>query len=548
MRVDRGTARRDINGSVTNGRGRVGSITVATVLLAACGSGGGSGPTTMPNQRAAIEDVTVNAGEVTLAGMRFRPDALLPPSMLLVHGGRRLTLDRRRAAWTRARADRRLAADKRALEGQLLATALFEAARTDAGRRDALLAEARAVIADVHAAAAGNADETTLVMAAALALGAGDAAGAEPFLAELVARMSEKPGGAMARAQLAYARLRGDDDAVAAALLAGSGPTAAQPELAYVIAWARFRGGDGPGAAAAITEAAKGWTAEPSRVAVERDFLIMHARSGAPFATTAAAIEALAPEPARRHALLYQESTAYAFAGRPVEASAALDAAIAALAAPPVELLPSIRLLQAEYARRAGKVEDLGAAWKAAAAAVAACGRCTDDEKKAVADGVAERAVEVHTVYATSGDARYRRAAEELYALFATLPGVERRADRATVAQYAADFAKTQPPTDGAQYADAIRTPLAARRQEVLACYEHTLQGAPTTAGPVTLTLEIDAAGAVMGATTDPPGGAEGLAAVAACIDLRARAWRLPTRPRPGTARVTARYVFGASP
>lgn len=516
-------------------------------LLLACGGGGTGGGGTRPVERPrpTVDDLAIDAGEVALTGVRFVPDAIMPPSMLLVHGGKKTTLDRQRAAWTRAQADKKITPAKRALEAQLLASALFEAARTDAGKRAELLAEARAALAASHALTKGKTDETTLTMAAALALGVEDAAGADPFLAELISRYGDRPGGAMARAQLAFARLRTGDDAVAATLVAGAEPVAAQPELAYVIAWTRFRAGDAPGAAGAITIAAQNWITEPSRVAVERDFLIMHGRSGQPLDVAAAAVAAVTDDPAHRHALLYQLSTSYAFAGRPDEAAAALDAAVAALAQPPVELLPSIRLLQAEYARRAGRIEDVAPAWRAAQAAMAACAACGADDRKALADGVAERAVELHTIYATAGDPRYRAAAEALYALFATLPEVAARADHATVAQYAADFAKTQPPADGSQYDDAIAVPLAVRRQEVQACYEATLQGEPATGGAVKLTIEVDREGKVAGATTDPPPGAEGLAEVATCIEARARAWRLPSRPRPGTARVTLRYVLG---
>jgi len=522
---------------------------VALATLAACGGpGSGGGPVPPSPPRASVEDLTIDAGEVTLTGVRFEPDAMVPPSMLLVHGSKKITLDRQRAAWAKAKTDRRITASKRALEAQLLATMLFEAARADTGKRAELLDEAGAVIAASHALTKADTDETTLVMGAALALGVDDEAGADGYLAQLISQFGERPGGVMARAHLAYARLRTGDDAVATTLLAGAEPVPTQPELAYVIAWARFRNADGPGAATAITVAAQGWQHEASRVAVERDLLIMHARSGAPLTAAVAAIAQLTPDGARRHALLYQLSTAYAFAGHPDEASAALDAAVQALPSPPVELMPSIRLLQAEYAWRAGHVDQLAPAWRAAQAALAACIRCGAAERKALGDGIAERAVEAHTTFATSGDPRYQRAAADLYALFGALPDVDQRADRAAIAQYAADFAKTPPPTDGAQYGDAIKAPLALHRQEVLACYEATLQGSSTLSGAVTVTLEIDAAGAVAGVSTDPAGGLEGLAAVATCVETRARTWQLPTRPRPGTARVTSRYVLGAKP
>ncbi|MBK9032367.1 MAG: hypothetical protein IPL61_13825 [Myxococcales bacterium] len=527
-------------------RARV-AIAAGLIGLAGCGASTTPAVTARPERDpAAPEDLTIDAGEVALTGVRFEPEAIAAPSMLLVHGTRTPSLERLRSSWAKTRADRRASVARRTLDGELLVTALFEAARTDAARRDALLAEARAAVAALHSLAPGATDETTLIMGAALAFATGDPTGAEPYLTELAQRFADRPGGAMARTQLAFARLRDGDDAIAGALVGDATPTAAQPELAYVIAWVRFRAGDGPGAAAAITLAAQGWTVAAAQAAIDRDFVVMHARSGLPLETAVDAVAAVTSDAARRHALLYQLSTAAAFAGRPDLARGALDAALAALPAPPTELLPSVRLLQAEYVRRAGRIDDLASAWRAAVAAVGACSGCSADDRQAVGDGLAARAVEAHTIFATSGDARYQRAAAELYRLFAALPDVASRRDHAAVAQYAADFARVRAPADGAQYRDALKVPLALRQQEVLACYEATLQGTPAVGGALTLVLEIDAAGAVIGATTDPARGAEGLAQVAGCVEERARAWQLVARSRPGTARVTARYVLGA--
>ncbi len=543
-------AGRDINAPVGRPSERIAAIVAVGLFgLVGCGpSSRGGTPPTHPESRGGAEDLALELPEVALTGVRFVPEAIVAPSMLLVHGTRTGSLERLRATWARTRADRRASAAKRALDGQLLATALFEAARTDVARRDALLAEAAAVVAASHAATPGATDETSLVMGAALAFALGDAGAAEPYLVELSQRFAERPGGVMARTQLAFARLRDGGDAIALALLAAATPAATAPELAYVIAWTRFRGGDAPGAAAAITLAAQGWTVAATLPALERDFVVMHARSGLPLATALDAVAAVTGDAPRRHALLFQLATAYGFAGRPDEARAALDAAVAALPAPPTELLPSIRLLQAEYARRAGRVDELGAAWRAAVAAMAACDGCSADDKRAIGDGLAARAVEAHTVYATAGDVRYRQAAEELYRQFAALPDGAARADHQAMAQYAADFAQVRAPADGAQYKEAIVVPLALRQQEVLACYEATLQGQPGVSGALAVTLEIDPQGAVHGVASDPPPGAEGLAQVAACVDERARGWRLPARVRPGTARVTTRYVLGARP
>jgi hypothetical protein len=62
----------------------------------------------------------------------------------------------------------------------------------------------------------------------------------------------------------------------------------------------------------------------------------------------------------------------------------------------------------------------------------------------------------------------------------------------------------------------------------------------------VTIALEIDRSGAITGAAGDPPAGDAGLAAVSRCIEERARAWVMPSRPRDGVARVT--LSFGLTP
>jgi hypothetical protein len=85
-----------------------------------------------------------------------------------------------------------------------------------------------------------------------------------------------------------------------------------------------------------------------------------------------------------------------------------------------------------------------------------------------------------------------------------------------------------------------------ARFQEVLACYEARLQGERTLGGTLTVRLEVDRDGAVTGVTTEPARGLAGMAAVAACVEDRARAWPLPSRPRPGVARISLPFILGA--
>jgi hypothetical protein len=520
---------------------------VLAVAVVGCGASSQPPPSGPSAPVAVDEDVAIDAGQVALTGERYQPAAVPPPSMLLVRGPRKATLERLRAAVARSRGDRRAGAAKRALDVHLLATALFEAARIDPARRAALLAEAQAAVAEVRARDGAATDEVTLVMGAALAFAVDDAAGAEPYLAELSARFGDRSSGLAAKTQLAYARLRDGDDAIALALVSGQTPAAARPEQAYVIAWTRLRAGDGPGAAAAITLAAQGWTAAASQAAIDRDFVLMHAASGLPLAVSADAVAAVSGAPARQAALFTQLATAYGFAGRPAQAAEALARALAVTPTPTPAATAVGRRMIAEFVRRTGTTEQQRAAWLAALDAARACVGCAD-EHQAIGDAVAARAVEAHTVFATTGDLGYRALADELYQRFAALPEAAARADRARVAEYAADFARLSAPTDNTQYGDVVPALLAVRQAEVLGCLEAGLQRDPSSGGILRLTLEVDRAGAVTGAATEPARGEGGLAGVAGCVEDRARQWRLPTRPRPGIARITVRYVLGAKP
>ena len=114
------------------------------------------------------------------------------------------------------------------------------------------------------------------------------------------------------------------------------------------------------------------------------------------------------------------------------------------------------------------------------------------------------------------------------------------------MAAHARELESVRVPDDGSQYHEAVRAPLVARFQEVLACYEGRLQGERTLGGALTVRLEVDQRGAVAGVTTEPAGGLTGMAAVASCVEGRARGWTLPSRPRPGVARISLPFVLGA--
>ncbi len=534
---------------------------VIAPFAVACGPKPAPPPPTPPAEvKPTTEDLAAEIQKVPLTGTLFRPEGLPPMSLPLVRPTRRVTVDQQRATWKKVNKSSRATLAARATEAQLLASLLWEAGlRARPADRPAMIAEARAALAAVHATAAGQLDASTLELAAALALAVNDHAAATPYLDELLARFASAPIASIVRAQRAFQLMVGGDDAAAAALLAGLEPTVEAPELAYVIAWSRFRARALPGASAAIAAAIKGWRSETFRKPVMRDFLIITARAGTLPAEAMTTISALDWAPAKlkgeprtvavrnlHYDLVYKLSQSYGFAGRPELAVATIELALGVIgaAAQPADVVV-YRLEQAEYARRAGALERVGDAWAIAKAALDACTACPVADRTAFGDLLKTRAVELHTVFATTGDPSYRDAAKTLYALFATLP---ERADAAEVTRYASDFAATTVPESGAQYADGLLAPLSVRLQEVAACYDEVLQGDRTVGGTLALTLEIDQGGMVSGATTEPAAGDSGLAAVGRCVEGRARAWRLPSRPRPGVARVKSVYELNPPP
>ena len=531
-------------------RARAAIRITALAALAACGGGGkGDAAVTTPRTTSTTEDLSIEMGPITLEGTTFVPEGLPPPPMLMVRPSKRTTLDKQRAAWKKVAADARAPLTRKATEAQVLATLIFErlgGMTPDAPTYGALLAEARAALAAVLEAAKGEADRATLEMAAALAIAAGDGAGATPHLQELVTRFPDSDASGVARAQLAFAQLVAGKDADAAAVVADRDP-ADGPELAYVLAWVRFRAGDGPGAAAAITTAAAGWKDATTRPALIRDYLIMTSRGGVEPAAAADGLAPLVPEAGARAGVLVDLARAYELAGHADDADAMIELAVerAGTSLSPPDLV-AVRRLGAEFARKAGRVAELPERWRRVATALERCADCAADVRTAVAGELAQRAYEQHTVFLTSGDARRRAAAAELYRIHAGLGVTGPGADDAAVAAHARELEAARAPEDGSQYHEAISAPLVARFQEVLACYEVRLQGERTLGGALTVKLEVDQAGAVTGVATEPPRGLSGMAAVAACVDDRARAWALPSRARPGTARITLPFVLGA--
>lgn len=432
------------------------------------GSGGtATGPTQKePPRVGAAEDVTAELGPWTLTGMVFTPEALPPTAMRLVRVTPAVPLAKARAQWAKLARDGKPPKGPKVTAAHVLASLLYEQAAADPSKKAEPLTEARAVIAALRdAGGTSGADAKTLEMAAALAFAADDAAGAQPFLEEVVRRFPGEKMAGPARAQVAFAHLRAGKNADAEAVVNGAAPSADAPELAYVIAWTRFRKGDAAGGAAAIAKAAGTWPDPAYLDPLARDYLVMAARGGVSATDASLVLSALYPAPEMRYQVTYQLSKSYAFAGHPAEAKAAISLAL----------------------------------------------------------GIAGDKLDA------SERTRLESEAAALEKLASGKPPIESEDG------------------DAAAYAHAAKAAIDARRQEVQACYEQFLQGDPALGGALTLQLEVDQGGTVVGATAEPPEGEAGLAGVARCAVARVRTWRFPARPQTGVARLRAAFTLAAA-
>src|SRR5262249_55317777 len=137
-----------------------------------------------------------------------------------------------------------------------------------------------------------------------------------------------------------------------------------------------------------------------------------------------------------------------------------------------------------------------------------------------------------HTVYATSMDARFYPPARQLYALYTGLAG---RPDADEMAKHAADLEAAKKANKPGTHDKSITGPLLAQHaQEIQACYEAALAADASVSGVLTLTLEVDQAGKVIGKHSEPAPGKEGLARVGGCVEASAATWTLPARSIPG--------------
>ena len=491
-------------------------------------------------------DVTLDLDVKPLSGWVFVPDALTRPGMPLVEPKRKVTIEKARANYAKAKAD------ERETFAQILATLLYTASKTetDPGKEKALFAEAAKALTDTRAALGDKATDVTLRMLGVYDLIVGDYPGAESAYAALYTILAADTKTA-ADAQevttwLAWAQLKQNKHAEAARTLGDATPTKDAPERDYVLAWTRWEAGDGAGAWAAIQAAVKNWKSASTKPAVDRDLLIIAARSGAPVADQIAVIHELAGgKRSDEYTKLYTLHTANVFAGRYADGSALIDAAIATAGdTVPKNDPPKMRFQQAEYALRLGKVDAVASFVDQALKSLATCGTaCTAADASELEKSSINLANLFYTVFATAEDPRFFQPAHDLYAsITANAPDALSKADATKYSAQLEQTKKSAKPGIGTSDKTATTPFLRIHDQEVQACYENGLLLNPTLAGSLTLTIEFDATGAAKGVATEPPGGAADLAAVATCAEAHARTWLIPSHSKPGTTKIKLPY------
>jgi tetratricopeptide (TPR) repeat protein len=521
-------------------------VVVSSVALGASACGGAAPEAEKPQDGAgsaaaptADADLNLDLAKVELKGSLFAPEALARPPMPFVEGKKKLTIEKQRAVVAKAK-------DPALHEAmsQVLATQLYQASRAESGGKEKpLLEEGRQVMRDALKAAADPPDSNTLRMLGVFEILLGDFVAAAPVWERLTKLDPNDKEVDHFRAWWTYCLLVTGKNAEAAAAVKDLTPSLKSPELAYVMAWARWRAGDGAGAWQAMRAAAIGWPEKTKGSIIERDLILFAGRTGVSVPEAVTVVTAFAGEAkADQYTALYKLSQSMNAAGRYPDTNAAIDATLRAVGAEvPKQDPPKLRIQQAELTLRFDDPVSGARFGKQALEALTACGPQCADRVEVVA-AVQRVATFYHTIYATSQDLRFYPTAHDLYA--AVLPASE-GAKKDEVQHLSDQLEQTKRNVrkgGGIHDKDIVAALLGLHKDEVQACYEAVLAAAPTVAGALALQLEFDATGAVTGASSTPPEGDADLAAVAKCALGRARTWRLPARGKPGVSRVKVNF------
>jgi tetratricopeptide (TPR) repeat protein len=532
------------------------SLLFLVVTLVACGgtqekdasepvapSGGGGGAA--PTKPTASGDVSFEVPVIEIKGVVYEPEALGRPGMPLVEAKKKTTIDKQRATV----ASTKDVVVKQA-QAAILATMLYLDSKTNKANEKALLTDARQVIRDVAQQAGDKAvDEITLRLLGSYELLFDDYPAAEKAWGQLIEKDPKNKETPYNRAYLVYAQLKQWKNAEALASANADKLDVAQPELAYVTAWAKWRTGDGAGAWQALSVAIKGWGQNGNRDELERDLFLFAARTPASFDDARAAIAILAKgnKMAEYEMLAKLGAIGYGFAGRCGDAITSLDKALeAAGAQAPASQRIVIRYSEADYAVCIDKPDEAAAFAKQAIEALNSCGsKCTEKEKADAVGRIYNMGRLLHNLYATANDKRFYQPAHDVYAL--TIPlmmDANARNEAQKVSDILEKTLKNAKAGSGTHDKGTLSALLNRHGFEVQSCYEAVLVANPKLAGGLTLNLESDASGVIKGVATERKAGAADLSAVAGCVAERARSWRLPKRGMAGTTRIKMTFAL----
>jgi hypothetical protein len=545
------------------------SLSFLLVALVACAGAQEEGPkpeaggTTpaSPAKRAASGDVSFEVPTVEVKGTVYEPDALIRPGMPLVDPKKPIPLDKIGGPdWQRAVAKQRAAVQstkdpvQKQAQAAILATMLYRESKTvkEKDKEKALLTDARQTLRDVAQQAGDKqVDDLTVRMLGSYELLLEDFPSAEKAWASVIEKDPKSKELGYSRAWLIYSLLKQYKNAEALAAIGTDKPDDKQPELAYVIAWAKWRANDGAGAWQAIVAAAKGWGQNAGRDELDQNVLMFAGRTGVALDQAVSVVTTvLAKTKQQQYELLAKLGVSgFGLVGRWADGVAALDkAAQIAGDTVPVNDRLVIRYSQADFSVRLDAPDAAAGYAKQAVEAIGPCGaKCTDKEKSDIVQGVYLMGRLFHILYATANDKRYYQPAHDLYTL--TIPLL---ADASLKAQATKDATilettlKNTKPGTGTHDKGALGALLARHTPEIQTCYEGVLAANPKVGGTVTLTLESDASGVIKGAATEPKAGLADLPAVAGCVLEHAKAWKLPKRGMAGSTRIKTSYTFSA--